>query len=240
MATEIIRHLSVNELIGDVMRSMGLTPPATVFGSSNAIANQLVELSDEVGIFLLGLHSWKFFDREQLITGTGVATTFPVPQDWEAYTSAAMWDRSSSTPSVGPLDQFEWQNIKARTAAGATFHTLFRMEDENVIFYQAPASGHTLYFAYRGRGWLQNGASYYDAIHGAADTILHDPYLFKCALRERWREEKGFDTTIAQKRTAQALALAKAKDRPGRNMSMSPTGFQLLGEMNVPTTGFGV
>jgi hypothetical protein len=220
---------------------MGLTPPATVFGSSNSIANQLSELSDEVGIYLLGLHSWKFFDREQLITGNGVTTTFAVPADWEAYTGNAMWDRSSSTPSVGPLNQFEWQAIKARTAAGSSFSTIFRMEDENVIFYTPPASGHTLYFAYRGRGWLQNGANYYDAINGADDIILHEPYLFKCALRERWREEKGFDTTAAARRTAQALSLAMAKDTPGRNLNLVPrSSFHLLGEINIPSTGFGL
>ncbi|MEQ1572782.1 MAG: hypothetical protein ABL993_00915 [Vicinamibacterales bacterium] len=241
MATEIVRNLSVNELLGDVMRSMGLTPPATMVGSSNSIANQLVELSDEVGIFLLGLHAWKFFEREQLITGDGVSVSFPVPEDWEAYISTAMWDRSSSTPVAGPLDEFEWQAIKARTAAGATFTSLFRMEDENVIFYQPPASGHTLYFAYRGRGWLRNGASYYDAIHAADDTILHEPYLFKCALRERWREEKGFDTTLAQRRTAQALALAKAKNKPGRDLSLSRnSGFRLISMLNVPDTGYGL
>ena len=242
MATEIVRQLSVNVLISDVMRSMGLTPPATVFGSSNAIANQLVELSDEVGIFLLGVNpaGWKFFEREQLITGDGVDTVFPVPEDWEAYIGNAMWDRSSSNPSVGPLAEFEWQSIKARTAAGSSFNTLFRMEDENIVFYQAPPTGHTLYFAYRGRGWLKNGTSYYDAIHAADDTILHEPYLFKCALRERWREEKGFDTAAAQRRTAQALALAKAKDRPGRNISLVPVGVHLLGDINIPSTGFGL
>lgn len=240
MATEIVRHLSVNELLSDVMRSMGLTPPASVFGSANSIANQLVELSDEVGVFLLGLHQWKFFEREQLITGDGVTTAFPVPADWESYVSTAMWDRSSSIPVIGPMDEFEWQTIKARTAAGSAFSSIFRMEDENVIFYQPPASGHTLYFAYRGRGWLRNGASYYDAIHAADDTILHEPYLFKCALRERWREEKGFDTTTAQRRTAQALALAKAKDKPGRDLSMGRSGFRLISMRNVPDTGYGL
>jgi hypothetical protein len=240
VATEIIRNLSVNELISDVVRSMGLTPPPTVFGSSNAIANQLSELSDEVGVYLLGLHSWRFFEREQLITGNGVATSFPVPTDWESYIGSAMWNRSSDTPVIGPLEQFEWQAIKAHTSAGSSFTALFRMEGENVIFYTPPASGHTLYFAYRGRGWLRNGASYYDAIHGSDDTILHEPYLFKCALRERWREEKGFDTTAAARRTAQALALAKAKDTPGRNLNLVPrSGFRLLGELNVPSTGFG-
>lgn len=73
------------------------------------------------------------------------------------------------------------------------------------------------------------------------DTILYDPLLVVRGLRLAFLKAKGFDTTAAQGDFDDALAMTRDADSDSPILNLTNTGSDaiLIGERNIPVTGFG-
>jgi hypothetical protein len=236
---DINRYETINDLVISVMRSLGLTPPISVIGSSDKTATQLVALSKDVGQSLLTEHDWQIMGGDFQITTNG-GTTYALPTDFDKFIPDAAWNYTTDNPALGSLSEFEWQPIKARNLGGTTFAMLFRVSGDEVEFHEA-TTGQQIILPYQTRGWVRaaNGTRR-DAPQQNDDVVLYDPALFRAALRLAWLEAKEFNTTRAERTYRTALGAAKAKDSPGRTMRLIPSAqYPFLGVLNIPDTGYG-
>lgn len=237
------RNITGQAAVTTLMESMGLTAPASIADSLDPTAKQLWKLATEVGQELLDEHDWQFLGKEFVITTTPGDPDYALPADFNKFIVDSQWNRTTRLPAVGSLREYEWQMLKARNLAGTTFTMLFRVENNQVVFYETPSTVQTVVLPYTQRGWVRSPDAtpiYRDNLQANDDTILYDSQLFKAALRRRWRIEKGFDTTRDEDTYSQMLEKAKTKDTPGRTLSLAQGGgYPYLGVINIPDTGYG-
>lgn len=233
------------ELVTQLMKSMGMTPPSDIAGSTDKNCIQLWELATEVGqqlAFGEGNFEWQELSREFIITTVIGQSAYNLPADFNGFVTDSEWNRTTRLPVIGSLQQFEWQMLKARLLTGTTFTALFRVQGGQVVFYDTPSSVQTIVLPYQSRGWVLNndGVTYQDNLINNNDMVLFDPLLFKLGLKLRWFEAKGFDTTKIQAQYDRVLRGVKATDSPGRTLSLAKgADYPYLGVINIPDTGYG-
>ncbi len=224
-----------------VMKSMGLNAPASVADSADPTAAQLWVLATQLGQKLIDAHDWQFLQKEFTInTSIGVAA-YDLPDDWQSFQEDSMWNRTTRLPAIGSLREYEWQMLKAQQLAGTTFTMLFRVENNQVLFYETPSTVQEIVLPYTSRGWVRKADdSLTDNLADNDDTVLYDSQLFKLGLKLDWLAEKKFDTTRAQTEFDDQLQTVMGRDSPGRTLSIGKgSGYPYLGWLNIPDTGYG-
>lgn len=89
--------------------------------------------------------------------------------------------------------------------------------------------------------WNYVSASGQEFPTASTDLVLFDRQLFLRGLKLAWRKEKGFDTSAAQDEFDSTLAQVMGNDAAAPVLSLNSSAFEepLLGEGNIPLTGFG-
>jgi hypothetical protein len=236
------RYEDVATSLAATLRVMGLGAPSLFVGNaSDRTAIQLVELANTAGRELMDELKGQVLEREFTInTQIGVAN-YDLPEDFNGFVSDSQWNRTTRLPALGSLQEFEWQALKARQLAGTTFTVLFRIEDDQIVFYNEPQTVQTIVMPYMSRAWVRSADdSLHDTLQADTDTILYDAILFQTKLRLAFMDAKGFDTSKIQAKYADVLEAAKNKDAPARTLSLSPRSeYPYLGVLNIPETGYG-
>lgn len=231
-------------LVTQLMKSMGMTAPTTIAGATDKQAVQFWELATEAGQLLMGDYKWQFLSREMTITTVPSQAEYDLPDDFDGFVADSGWNHTTRLPTLGSLEQFEWQMLKARLAAGTTFTMMFRIQNDQVVFYATPSEVQTIVMPYQSRGWVQDATDplvFKDNLEVDNDIVLFDPLLFKLALKKVWYDAKQFDTTKVDAQYQKALNAMKATDSPGRTLSLAGQGdFPYLGVINIPNTGYGL
>lgn len=232
------------DLVIQLMKSMAMTAPTDIAGSTDKRTVQFWQLATDVGQRLTKIpYKWQILTSEFTITTVVGVDTYDLPTDFDGFVQDSSWNRTTRLPVLGSLQQFEWQMLKARLLAGTTFTALFRVADDKVQFYQPPTSVQTIVLPYTSRGWVRDGVDPLirkDNLETNDDIVLFDPQLFKAALKLAWYESKQFDTTKVERQYQQALSAAQGTDSPSRTLSIGRAAdYPYLGVMNIPDTGYG-
>lgn len=242
MATSAFtKNVTAGDVVRTVMGVLGLTQPNNVFESQDPNAIQLRSLLTRAGQRLLGEYDWQMLLREWSVTTVDGQRLYPIPEDLDRFTQDASWNRTTRLPAIGSLSEQEWQMLMARQLQGTTFTMLYRMRDGNLELYNTPSTVQTIVLPYVGRGWVRRADdSLSDFVSADTDLVLYDRQLAESALRLEWDIEKKFDTSASTQLRNAALAAAKAKDRPGRTLTLNRTAaYPYLGVINMPDTNYG-
>jgi len=243
MATSFARRITALSAVQDVMGELGLPVPDLLVGNAEKTVAQFLRLANKAGqILVMDEYKWQMLNAEFLITTTVGVAEYDLPEDFDGFSSDSSWNRTTRLPVIGSLQEYEWQMLKARLLSGTTFTTLFRVENDQVVFYSTPESIQEIVMPYTSRGWCKNATTNdrQDTILDDTDIILFDPQLFKAALRLSFYEVKQFDTVKTQREYDKVYAAAKASDSPGRTLSLArKSDYPYLGTINVPDTGYG-
>lgn len=232
--------LTANDIISRVMGSFGLPLPASAFSSTDGNVIQMVTLLNDVGQEMIDESEWGFMDREMNFVTTS-ALTYDLPADFDRFVPDSAWNYSTRLPMVGSVTEQQWQMLKARNLGGMTIALIFRVVNNKLEIYEAPSTAQQLVLPYVGRGWVRSAAGdYRDNCQEGTDVVLYDSALIRAALTLAWLTKKGLDTTSAQKKYDQRLTAAKVKQAPAPTLSLVPgSSVPLLGQWNVPDTGYG-
>jgi hypothetical protein len=235
-------RLNVADTLTRVCRAIGLVPVGSPFSSSDQNIRQLTSMVTDCGQELATEHDWQFLSAEHVINTLVGVTQYALPTDLDRYVPDSQWNYSTRLPMVGSLPESEWQQLKARSLGGLTIAILFRVDDDFLELYAAPSTSQELRLPYVSRAWCTDSVGTpRDNVEADTDIILYDQTLFRKKLVLAWKAAKGFDTTAAQREYDEALSGAKAKDSPASTINIVPGGAAapLLGNMNIPETGYG-
>lgn len=184
-----------------------------------------------------------------------LTTVYGLPSDWRDMVDQSGWNRTTRLPLGGPLSAQEWQYLKGRLQ-GVVFTVLFRPMAQALYLYpdtNLPV-GHTIALEYESSNWCGpnvtpprdgTGPVYvWTADYPASWDIIcgFDAELLKAALKLAWLKAKGFDYAHVEAEYKVALEAAIGNDTAAPVLSMVGGGAMeqpLLGERNVPITGFG-
>lgn len=205
----------------------------------------MTSLLTSAGKEIIREHNWsQSFLLKTFSTVAGTSTYDP-PADFIRMVNQTGWNRTSRFPLGGPLTPSEWEFITT-TGSGITTRLLFRFRNRKLEFVNGSSTpgSQTVAYWYMSSYWVQasgQSAGNKVAPTAATDTILFDSHLMVQALKLKFKEEKGFDTTAAQRAYDRALAAVMRDDQPAPVLSLNGNGHadHLLDGRSVPDSGFG-
>lgn len=197
--------------------------PSTIFGTTNTTELQLADLANEVATDIMKGYDWQALTEIYTVTGDGVASAFPFPEDYdrmvqatEAYNPENWAWGYCHISSVG--DWVKHVNHGVRLTPGA-----WMIRKNQFHFDPAPTEGQTAEFAYisnhfaRSKPAVNTGAvtprSYFETDD---DTFVLSERLITLGVIWRYREQKGMGYTEDLANYETALSQEQARDKGAR------------------------
>lgn len=175
----------------------GIPSPTTVTGSTDTQVLQVQALLEEEGADLSARGDWESLTNEA--THTTVATesqgaiTTIASNGFRHIKNKTIWDRTDRLPVIGPINQRQWQALKAVVMTGPRYQ--FRIRGGLLLVNPVPTAGHDWAFEYISKNWIisEDGLTNKRLFTADTDEFLLPDELLLMGLRWRWMREKGLD-----------------------------------------------
>ena len=182
----------------------------------------------------------------QAATETGVFTLYfsqakyPLPSDWDRQVDRTHYDKSKRWEMLGPTDAQQWQFLKSSYISTGP-RIRYRILGGYFQVWPAMNTDEYLGFEYMSNQWATSSAGVTQSSFLAdSDTCIFPDRLMVTALKKKYFEIKGFDSTAFTRDYLQQLSFAKANDSGSATLSFAPTpGAILIGFENIPDANYG-
>jgi hypothetical protein len=182
----------------------------------------------------------------QAATETGVFTLYfsqakyPLPSDWDRQIDRTHYDKSKRWEMMGPTDAQQWQFLKSSYISTGP-RIRYRILCGYFQIWPAMNTDEYLGFEYMSNQWATSSAGVTQTSFQAdSDTCIFPDRLMVTALKKKYFEIKGFDSTAFTRDYLQQLSFAKANDSGSATLSFAPTpGSILIGFENIPDANYG-
>jgi hypothetical protein len=234
---------TAGQILNMVATEAGLPEASNPYASTNAYFVQLRTLLKSAGLEISQARDWKVLEKEAVITGDGVTTSFALPSDFLRLKDESGFDRTSNRSFGGPVSAPGWQGLRA-SGVTPSLRPLYRVQAGRMVFFEAPADASTLAYEYVSRFWVaSDGAASADSYFPAAagDVVMLEPLMVTRLVKAKFRQAKGFDTMSDFADYERALdAAASLEPAPVLNLgACSPRSERFIGTANLPDTGYG-
>ena len=236
----------VASLVSDAAIELGLisTPVSDVYGSTDPNIVQLRTLLKSGCREISRMRNWTHIVRQFVFSTITNTSTYDLPVDFRCMIDQSGWTRTTMLPLGGPLDSQTWQYLQAR-AVGAVFTVLFRPWQGQLHLYPTTNTpgGYSIAFEYASRYFVQvygSGTATSETPSANTDVITFEPHLVIKKLKLDFLRGKRMDYTAEEESFSLALAQIKADDASSPILSVGGVSDDgLLGERNIPVTGYG-
>jgi hypothetical protein len=182
----------------------------------------------------------------QAATETGVFTLYfsqakyPLPSDWDRQIDRTHYDKSKRWEMMGPTDAQQWQFLKSSYISTGP-RIRYRILGGYFQIWPAMNTDEYLGFEYMSNQWATSSTGVTQTSFLAdTDTCIFPDRLMVTALKKKYFEIKGFDSTAFTRDYLQQLSFAKANDSGSATLSFAPTpGSILIGFENIPDANYG-
>jgi len=244
-----VSYDTAGSIINDALVEVGLAAVADPFADSDANVIQMCTLLKSKGREILRQRFWTQMRDEHSFTTIQGTNNYALPSDFHSMVDQSGWNRTNRLPLGGPLSPQEWQYLKARLV-GVVFTVLFRPMEGKIYIYPDTNTpgGYDIAFEYLSNGWIERPAipvnTYHDSPVATDDIVRFDPLMVMRGIKLEWLKLHAFDTTSAQQDYLEAYNRAAGMDsfNPVLNLtnrSMLRGIDPLLGQQNIPVTGYG-
>lgn len=242
------RYQTGLDIIKATCGQLGLPiPVAVVTNPNDATARQMLSLLNYAGRRLVKPtdgYRWQTLLRTWQCVTTPLETVYTLPEDWDSFEDLTGWNFTSRLPMLGPATDPQWQCLKARNLGSSTISVIYRTRRGKFEIYNTFPTAQDLRIDYSSRAWVQSGIDplvFRDYIETDSDVVQLDPELMVAALKLRFLNAKGFDTSAAQSDYDLALeaAICADTDAPVLTFNLSDNYPLISTQFNVPDTGYG-
>jgi hypothetical protein len=182
----------------------------------------------------------------QAATTSGVYTLYfsqakyPLPSDWDRQVDRTHYDKSKRWEMLGPTSAQQWQFLKSSYISTGP-RIRYRILGGYFQVWPAMNTSEYLGFEYMSNAWATTAAGVPETSFQAdTDTCIFPDRLMVTALKKKYFEIKGFDSTAFTRDYLQQLSFAKANDSGSATLSFAPTpGAILIGFENIPDANYG-
>jgi hypothetical protein len=226
----------------DAAKEIGVPSPTSVVGSSDTTNVQLLAAANRVGKDLVTGYDWEVLIKEEEHTtlaaeSQGAMTT--IATDFMRISNDTMWNRTTDRKYYGPLNNSQWQRLKASVSSGITNY--FRIRGGVLLVNPAPPSGEKIFFEYIGKNWVITAGSSANAVAYAADanTTVLDEDLITLGVIWRFLKQKGlpYDNQFQEYR----LKLSEKQSKDGAKQIIRMAGpNRLYLPVNEPEGNFSL
>jgi hypothetical protein len=226
----------------DAAKEIGVPSPTSVVGTSDTTNVQLLAAANRVGKDLVTGYDWEVLIKEEEHTtlaaeSQGAMTT--IATDFMRISNDTMWNRTTDRKYYGPLNNSQWQRLKASVSSGITNY--FRIRGGVLLVNPAPPSGEKIFFEYIGKNWVITSGSSANAVAYAADanTTVLDEDLITLGVIWRFLKQKGlpYDNQFQEYR----LKLSEKQSKDGAKQIIRMAGpNRLYLPVNEPEGNFSL
>lgn len=193
----------------------GLTPPASLFGSSDPNAPLLIALAQEEGEELSRRHDWQALSTGAApITVATQAQPSAIPADFDRWLpTSQIWNFTLKMAYQGPItDNATWLGLVINSIP--VIPGAWQLQGGVLQITPPPAAGQTLLFAYQSKNWVRSNVGAAKAAFTAdTDTVLLSERLMALGVIWRWKKDKGFDYAEHMATYERELERACSRDR---------------------------
>jgi len=258
-------NIIASQILNRVAAEVGIAPIEAPLSSQDPFFVQLKYLLNTAGEELMQAYPWELLVRShQIVTQAGDSGEYPMPDDFGYVLNQTEWDRTNNVPMGGPLSAQDWTYLKGRDLASNTLYASFRIAQGTFNVFPTPPAlilptpedtapvqplGLDLNFEYISKDWVIDteasspivGIVYKDDVTQASDVPLFDKTLITRAVKVKYLESGGFDSTKAQADFNQIFAFLTGNDKgaPVLSAGSRGRGIPYLNAYNTPDTGYG-
>ncbi len=230
--------MSLLTTITQVCRRIGITAPSSVSSSSDLQIIQLMALANEEGQDLSTRYPWQNLRQESTFSTVAAedqgSITSLAGTDFRYILNDIMWNRSLLRPIFGPVQPYEWQNLKARNITGPWGQ--FIMRGNHIRIIPIPVAGNTIAFEWISKNWVSVTASSTTSATWTADadTGLLDEEVMAQGILWRWKAAKGLEYAEDYAKYERLVADLMARDGGKALLNMEGCNYDLPVGILVP------
>ena len=234
--------MSLLTICQDAANEIGVPSPSTVVGSTDTTNIQLLAAANREGKNLVAGYDWQTLIKEEAHTTLAAESQgdmSTIATDFLRFSNDTMWNRTTDRKYYGPLNNAQWQRLKASVSSGITNY--FRIRGNALLFHPAPPAGESVFFEYIGKNWVITSGSSANATSFAADanTTVLDEDLITLGVLWRFLKQKGlpYDNQFQEYR----LKLSEKQSKDGAKQIIRMAGpNRLYLPVNEPEGNFSL
>ena len=188
--------MTVLSIIQDHCRMNALSVPSAVIGSTDTGVQQLYGILNDLLDEMVNESKFNVTTMEAVFTATAAedqgAMSTLAPYGYQFAYFETFFDRTLRRPLYGPLDETEWQQIKALPNPGPFYK--FRIRGDHLLINPAPTTPlSTIAFEYASSWCIKDGVTQdlKAAITLDNDTFIFPERIIRKGLAYRWKIIKG-------------------------------------------------
>jgi hypothetical protein len=165
---------------------------------------------------------------------------YDLPAGFDRITDRTQYDKSKRWEMLGPETPQQWQWLKSSYISTGP-RIRWRIMGQKFQIWPLTSTNEYLSFEYISGNWAASaaGAGQTQFIQDT-DTCIFPNRLMVLALKKKYFEVKGFDTSSYQRDYDMQLNIAKANDAGSATLSLAPrTANVLIGWENIPDANYG-
>ena len=224
---------------------LSLPAPKGVYDSADENVLMMGSAANLAGIMVAEAHDWQQLRKTFSLTGDGLKTAWDLPADFSRFVDGTGWTLANRRPVVVVSPQ-QWATVSSWIPK-VSIAPLCRIIADQLAFLTAPMNGEVIKFEYIDANWVSDAntpTTFKQRADKNGDVPRFDWLLMMLAVKVKWRELKGLDTTAVQGDFNDRLLQLTQRDTMGQALTLSgpvPGGFRYLdGVSNVPDSGFGM
>ena len=232
--------------VQEACKQLALPAPNDVFGAADETALLMGSLANMAGILLSDGFNWQDLQKELVITGDGTTKEYPLPADFGSIVDNTDWSHSIRRPVI-VLNPQQWAAISTWLSQSFYINPACRIYQNQLQFMTAPPNAGKITFQYRVCNWVQDGVQATltrPILTANSDIPRFDWLMMVLAIKVKWLEQKGMDTTAAQSDLNDRYLQLTQRDEVAPTLTLSgpmPGGFRYLDNFfNSPDTGIGI
>lgn len=223
---------------------LSLGSPAAVYTSQDETALLMGSLANLAGTLLSDNYDWQDLQDVFPCVGNGITTQFPLPTDFGAFVDNTGWSNAKRQPVV-VLNAQQWAMVSSWLSNSFFVNPACRIYQNQLQFMSPPAVGETVSFQYRICNWVYDAdapTTTKSLLTKNGDVPRFDWLMMVLALKLKWLEQKGMDTTAVQSDLNDRYLQLTTKDQTAPILPLSGPAsgnMRFLSLYNVPDTGIG-
>ena len=238
----LFKQDTVLTIIQDALVQLNQDKPNDAFVEANKNAAIMVSYFNLVGPMVMDLFQWQQFRKEFEVIGDGTTQAYDLPTTISRFVDDTGWSHAKRRP-VFVITAQTWAEIQAWLSQSFFVNPAVRIFNDKMYFMTPPADGERITFEYIDRAWVldEDGTTLKERVGKNGDTPLFDSLLMTMALKLKWSETRGMDTTALQNEFDERLSETTQRNQIGGAMSLN-SGYsagRYLDGANAPDTGYG-
>lgn len=165
---------------------------------------------------------------------------YSLPAGFDRITDRTQYDKSKRWEMLGPETPQQWQWLKSSYISTGP-RIRWRIMGQLFQIWPLTSTNEYLSFEYISGNWAQSSTGTGQTQFLAdTDTCIFPNRLMVLALKKKYFEIKGFDSSAFQRDYDMQLNIAKANDAGSPTLSLAPrTANVLIGWENIPDANYG-